>query len=241
MTTASASPMSVGTLDLNPYFKPWIGSEYQDRGSWSSNGELACAPHPLVHALDESHYAGDYEIDESLTERVINDWAFTRDRGGTFFRRVIQTVEGCEYSAVNPEAGWARIAYSNYVQEALSGPRIAPSLTQWTDAERCFFGQLAITRPRVLLVLGRRLWDRLPFAPQNRLLPLSLPTPDNPVTDAWAYPFEANGVRSLTIAVWSYHPSSSKFDWREAHRRVVAANMHFPHLEASIFDELGWR
>lgn len=227
------APMTVGHVDKAPFFLPWIGADYENRArEGQSNWH--------VHALGESHYPNDYEIDPSLTQRVVRDWAFQPGRGSLFFRRVIQAIEGIELDEVDAHAHWKNIAFSNYVQSVVAAPRMPPSQDQWLEASRAFFGQLAITRPRVLLVLGRRLWDRLPSGEENRLPPLALPDPSNPVTDAWGYAYMADGCPCFTIAVWSYHPSSSRFDWRDAHRRVTAAEMYWDNLSISIFGDLGW-
>lgn len=233
-------PMSVGQFDLAPQFDPWIGSAYRDRAERLAAGELFSGSNWFVHVLGESHYRGDYEVDRHLTNAVVSDWAGGTGRGSVFFHRILQAVHGKPYGEADHNSGWADIAYSNYIQDTLDGPRKAPSEAQWADARRRFFGQLAITRPRVLLVLGRRLWDRLPFGEENRVEPLGLPDPSNPVTDAWAYPYEVNGVKSLTIAVWAYHPSSSKFDAKDARRKVVAADMAYDNLTYSVIEELGW-
>ena len=189
--------------------------------------------------LGESHYQGDYDGDVDLTRRVVRDWAFGKERGSLFFRRIAQVVEECELDALDARRAWSAIAYSNHVQTTLSGPRIAPSAEQWRDAERRFVGQLLMTRPTTVLVLGRRLWDNLPASIGWKCPPLALRKTGEPLTDAWIYPYWRGKSIDVAIAVWTYHPSSGKFDWRDAARKILAAEAHYDNVLGWCWEEFG--
>jgi hypothetical protein len=210
--------MNEGHIDLKPRYRPWIGAGLSEHISLIEQNPVAeWGATPRTHVMGESHYSDDYPDDEHLTRTVISDWAFEKYRGGRFFTKVLQIIQACDADQVDRRSGWGGIAYSNFVQELLPACRRAPSTAQWEDARRRFFGQLAITRPNILLVLGKRLWQQLPWT-----VGVSIPTipldDRSPAYDAWLYPYWVDGNLRFTVALNVIHPSGRGFSWREAAR-----------------------
>lgn len=228
-----------GALERWPNFCPWIGADYGMRAARYFSTNPPDVNGRFLHVLGESHYLGDYPEDIELTRSVVSDWAFGEGRGGLFFRRIAQATQECELDAVDARKAWSGIAYSNYVQSALTGPRRAPSAEQWREAERSFVAQLMITRPTTLLVLGRRLWDNLPSSFGWKCPPLQLRKDQPPVTDAWIYPYWRGKQIDLAVAVWTYHPSSGKFDWRDAAHKILMAEAHYDNLLGWCWEKFG--
>lgn len=191
------------------------------------------------HVLGESHYdegpVDEQHLDPSTTKDVVRTWALKRNSGGAFFTRVASVVLNEAPDTFDRQAAWSEFAFSNFVQEFMAGPRIAPSPAAWKDAQTRFFGQLAITQPEVLVVLGSRQWDQLPS------VGVAIPGmkfdvhPDwAPVMDAWLYPYWVAGSLVCTIAVKVVHPSAGfgRWNWRTAAERAhTAAFCHSNVLE----------
>ncbi|WP_151954206.1 hypothetical protein [Sphingomonas sp. EC-HK361] len=182
------------------------------------------------HVMGESHYTrledGAYQRTPDLTQTVISDWALEKSAGGSFFTRVGAVVENKEPGSFDRRSTWEGIAYSNFVQQLLDGPRKPPTPAMLDEARSCFFGQLAISRPDVLVVLGTRLWEELPLD-GVKLSPLQFACePDWPILeDAWLYPLEIDDTLTFTIAVKIVHPSAGfrRWNWRVAARRAHTA------------------
>lgn len=189
---------------------------------------------PFLHVLGESHYIlpGEHAYDDTpeLTNQIVSEWAFEPSRGRSFFTRVAQFTEGKEAEELDRRAAWADIAYSNFVQSSLPAARTAPTQDMWERARRCFFAQLAITRPTVLIVLGDRLWQQLPCDRCRRLTPLQIERGGAEVDDAWQYRYSAGGTDESVIAVKIVHPSGRGFNWRVAAERVNIASMYARNL-----------
>lgn len=229
--------VQIGEIDEQPYYDPWIGGDYASRKRRLANGELFSGANWFLHILAESHYADPEEQNRDLTKQVVCRWAFPGGPDAIFFNRALQAVNEADYYSVD-RSTWSDVAYSNYVQSPLNASRIAPNAGQWSEAAKCFVAQLAITQPRVLLVLGKRVWDRLTDSIGERVPPLHIMRTGRTVDDAWVYPVRTlNGVH-FTVAVWAYHPSSGKFDGQAAHDRVIAADMAYDNLTHAYRQEI---
>lgn len=226
--------MEVGAVESYPFYDPWIGAEYADRKRRLANGEHFSGSNWFLHVLGESHYVDNAEENSrDLTKQVVCRYSDPRGSSAVFFNRVLQTAQGCDYYSVDRQAGWSDIAFSNYIQEPLSASRLPPNDAQWAQASKCLVGQISITQPRVILVLGKRLWDWFTYNYQS----ISEETPSldvfrnkTTVNDACILAYQTGEGLRFSIAVWSYHPSSSKFDGQLAHDRIVAADMAYDNL-----------
>lgn len=201
---------------IRPFYLPWVG-----KNTTGSEGVR-------WHVMGESHYLSEgpdaYTNSPQLTRQIVADWGLAETHSSAFFTRVAAVIAHCDPSRVDRAAAWQSIAYSNFIQEPMSGPRIAPTPQQSADACRLFCSQLASTRPEVLVVLGNRLWQQLPtdmgcsvptfqFAPEPDWLPIE---------DAWIYPYHVEGVLVCTVAVKIVHPSAGhgRWNWEIAAQRV---------------------
>ena len=206
-----------GRVDRSPRFQPWIGAAAMFDGGvrW--------------HVMGDSHYAGadGYADDPAVTCQVVRDWALQRSAGSAFFTRVAAMILNQEPNSFDRAAAWNGFAFSNFAQRLVTGPRKSPSKEMWDEARACFFGQLVLTRPEVLIVLGDRAWQQLPDDVGVKLPPFRFDVePEWPaITDGWFYPFEVDGDIVGTVAIKVVHPSAfgGRGDWRIAAARTHTA------------------
>lgn len=229
--------IEAGEVDLPPNFEPWLGPRYEplnyDDDLWR------------VHVMGESHYSRPedfdrYEAGPDLTRIVVADWAMAPSKGGAFFTRVASMVSNKPADELDRGKTWGGIAYSVFVQQLLTGPRQAPDATQWEDARRRFFAQLALTRPAVLVVLGSRHWEQLPWQVGVKAPPFRFGIlPDAPVIDdAWVYPFWDQDRFWCTLAIKVTHPSAGygRWSWEVAARRVTSAMGCYSNVLEHCYD-----
>ncbi len=237
------------------YFKPWIGPDFAEIQRLREQNPIVLTAqrdfwaHP-IHVLGESHYGHPDEYRDDFTETVIRKCAFAPSRCGRFFAKILQVVGNRHISELDREHHWHKLAFSNYVQDLLPKSRQQPSNAEWDRGAAAFRTQLAITRPEILLVLGRRLWDHLPRdfgfpLPLLRLPTDVLPLPQSygdrevVVNEAWAYVYETGGRKRLSIAVYVLHPSGRGFDWCIAARRLNTVRVYYDNI-GSGEDFAGW-
>jgi len=170
--------------------------------------------------MGDSHYVspGDpdaYDDGPELTRQVVMDYALAQCDGGAFFTRVACVVTGDRPDMIDRRVAWGSFAFSNFVQSPVVGPRIAPTAEQFADARARFFGQLAITRPEVLIVLGARAWNELPDDVGAKAPAFAYSVfPDwSSVDDAWLYPHWVGDELICTLAVKIVHPSAGFGRW----------------------------
>lgn len=225
--------MEVGLIEDFPFYDPWIGAEYADRRRRIQNDDHFSGSNWFVHVLGESHYVDDAaENSRDLTKRVVCRYSDPAGSSAVFFNRVLQAVQGCDYYAVNRD-GWSDIAFSNYVQTPMSASRVPPNDEQWAQAAKSLVGQLSITQPRVLLVLGKRNWDWFTYNHSDIMdsaPPLDVFRNGSKIEDAKILAYQLGAQTLFTIAVWTYHPSSSRFNGQAANDRVIAADMFHDNL-----------
>jgi hypothetical protein len=219
--------VEAGISTSPPLYTPWLGSIYQQHAEASRTdfAENWTCDRTLV--LGESHYHDEspdgYDDDTNLTTSVFNDWHATDDRGGLFFRRIAHMLAASDVAAQDRTALWRRFAFANFVQSSVATPRTPPSQSQYLDARVRFWGLLDIARPTVVLVLGKRNWENLPYREGCRI-PKDWFANFNIDVDCWFYPYVcANGQRDACLAVNVCHPSARQFDVNlaSAHYRAV--------------------
>lgn len=221
--------MEFGKPAVSPYFRPWIGSDYEealhavDTRSFT-NGKL-----DRVHLMGESHYS-DEELSPDWTTDAVKNLALTQNRYGRFWTSAIQTYTNLPTSDFDRAEAWQCVAYSNFIQKPLQAARQAVPDEHWKSGQDAFFAQLAHTRPTVLVVLGKRLFSNLPNIGMR--IPWNLaPCPDwEPIEDAWLYGYETEQGRHLTVAVSVTHPSGRGFQWEKAARRVAGARIFYSNI-----------
>lgn len=224
-----------------PFFEPWIGSDYAllqerlrvaplDPGVWA---------YPY-HVMAESHYCEPHEIRPGLTRSTVEKCGFSSNAGkcSAFFTRVLKIVRADEHPELTRKQHWQKLAFSNFLQEVMTGPRIVPTREQFEDARQAFRGQLRLTTPDVLLVLGQRTWSELPRDFGFAISTLqAIEDPAILIKEAWAYVYEVAGIRRLTVAVYVIHPSAGggAFKWEKAAIRARTAGIY--HSNIGVSDE----
>lgn len=210
-----------GVVEKLPLLKPWLGNNYFPHDDSSDLTRW--------HVMGESHYGRPddpkaYVAHETVTAEIVREWALKRSTGSAFFTRVSSIVENTPPDLVDHSTSWNSIAYSVFIQEFMDGPRIAPTREQWDDARSRFFGQLAMTRPSLLVVLGSRQWEQLPWTVGAKVPQFRFEVqPDWPtVDDAWLYPFWEGDDFWCTLAVKVTHPSAGfgRWNWQIAAQRA---------------------
>lgn len=158
-------------------FHPWIGATYGPKSRFGVR----------LLVLGESHYGNDPEYSDSgLTQEVVREWA--QNKRARFFTIIAKVLHGSE-DWIDDETRreiWEHIAFYNFVQSVVPGPRTPPTFRQWCDAQAPFDITLKSLKPDSVFILGSRLSEHV------------LNLPDSLTFD--------------TIA----HPSSSQFRYKEA-------------------------
>jgi hypothetical protein len=187
----------------NVKFKPWIGSRYQEA--------------PLgrkVLVLGESHYDWDSDEpindDSDVTNKVIQEQlvgGYTK----AFWTHIVKTFLNHKPSLDEKRAFWHSVAFYNYIQSSAGfGPRVPPSSEQFVKSEPAFFEVLQSLQPRLMVVLGYRLWGRLPTT--NFEEAPEIPEADHVGTGRYHY------LGGSCLAICLKHPSSgfNGLDWHAA-------------------------
>jgi hypothetical protein len=220
------------------FFKPWIGADYERLRTQIEAGEFEhdVWSHPY-HVMGESHYGKPEEYDPGLTRLMVERCGHHSSHGkcSAFFGKVLKIVTGQELTTLEREEHWRKLAFSNFLQDLMPGPLVPPQEHQWERGRRAFRKQLALTRPEVLLVLGQRLWGNLPrdFGfPAAEMVSMNGQVT---IKEAWAYVYEQQGRKRLTLAVYVIHPSAGggAFKWRIAAERARTAAIYYSNVEVS--------
>ena len=182
-------------------FLPWEGLHY----SKGFNGVRT-----LV--LGESHYQWNRgrdikewrEVTRTLVQEQL-DGGYTK----AFWTNIAFTFLNRAPSLDDKRAFWSSVAFYNYVQESAGGAaRLAPKDESWQASEGAFSTVLHQLKPEFILVLGYRLWKRLP--PMNR----------TEAADGYGWAYRYDGGSAVVYGI--RHPSSG-FNARKWHDRVVTA------------------
>lgn len=161
-------------------FYPWIGKNW----GVSFGGKL-------ILVLGESHYcASPADAYPGMTWDIIKDLfdpnsphepykntytKFAKALSGKFDRMTI----------ADKEELWESVAFYNYIQEPLTGPRIAPSDAQFKASEEAFEEVVDTWQPDVIIAWGHRLYSHLPgWGYQGR----NVQGPDGTQFETWVYP-----------------------------------------------------
>jgi hypothetical protein len=133
---------------------PWQGVNYPARRllllgescySWRENGELI---HPEPH----------HPVN-------LAEWAMAEpDTPIRFLRKLTRALCGVEApSAEQTQIAWQSIAFTNYVPVAVGeGHAANPTVALWAQAASELPDVLNLLKPRLVIVLGREMWNRMP-------------------------------------------------------------------------------
>jgi hypothetical protein len=162
--------------------------------SWHENGKLR---HPSPHhssdivkwVIDDFEgHLGNMPFMITLSRALANEQCPSRDR--------LRFV-------------WSRVAFANYVTDSVGvGARIPPSAEMWKKAEREFPALLDRLAPSRVIVLGKRMWERMP------------PTDIEITKEVQGYRL----VSGRTAMCWALKHPARGLSWRE-----LAAIVHFSY------------
>lgn len=161
----------------HPFFKPWIGKDYY-------KGYLK----RRILVLGESHYCAlPNDAVPDLTINIIKDLLDPDSPSEPYkntYRKFEHALAGHRLENAERVQLWNKIAFYNYVQYPLLGPRKAPERTEFKDSVEPFFEVLGDLSPDVVIVWGQRLYNNLPqFGSQIPDLVL----PDGSEIECWSY------------------------------------------------------
>lgn len=223
------------------FFEPWVGRDYArlKQQQFEEQGavlEPSVWAHPF-HVLGESHYGDQTEYEPNFTRSLVEKCGHSSTYGkcSAFFAKVLKIVQADEHPELTREQHWQKLAFSNYIQDLMQGPRVAPSAEQWERGREAFPEQLKATTPGTLLVLGQRLWKNLPRDFGFQVSKLEAMSGLVTVEEAWAYVYEVNGVKRLSLAVYVIHPSAGggAFKWRIAAERARTVAVYHSNIAVS--------
>lgn len=137
-------------------FLPFIGHDYQSGGIFSKR----------IMVLGDSHYCDDIkDAVPSITRDVINYYLDPASENEGW----MQTYKKFERSLVNKQTTyaeskeiWNSLLFYNFLQVPLNGPRVAGTADEYRDAASSFFEVIDRYKPQVIIVWGKRLWDKMP-------------------------------------------------------------------------------
>lgn len=201
------------------HFEPWEGNAYK-RGlgvcGFDREGHIVYGtednPGVKILVLGESHYCAKTEDDRpSLTNDIINDLLDPESEHEPYkntYTKFIKSLTGFYDGLTNDQKrdAWNHILFYNYVQEAMNKPRQSPSEKQFYEAQAPFFEVLERNSPDMIIVWGKRLYNRLPrYGKQHPDLDLPLDLGKDCSLEIWAYEVKGKWIPVLSIN----HPSGA--------------------------------
>lgn len=128
-------------------FLPWIGEHYYKTGFAGKR----------ILVLGESHYCQNVsDASEDITRRVIMDLLDPTSEHEAYkntYTKFAQALLGRgELSFADKELFWNSVAFYNYVQVPMSGPRVAPTQDNFRNSETAFFEVIEMLRPDIIIV-----------------------------------------------------------------------------------------
>jgi hypothetical protein len=171
----------------SPAFNPWEGPFY----SKGLNGVK-------LLVVGEALYSGDKRFkDASRPQPGEADWTekFVRDlaikgpgQHRPFWTKVTKLLlnrcKGEPISTADRTELWNRIAFYNYIQWWMPSGRTKPTQGMWEEAREPFLSVLKKLSPRLVLVLGLRLYENLPPV-STQLVPIAHPSSRGFTYERW--------------------------------------------------------
>lgn len=231
--------ISPAKLIGQPFFDPWIGDDYRLAREAALAGESSCCG-GLWHIMGESHYGKPEEYSPGFTRVMIEEAC--SPRASRFFDTILSIATGKPFADIERRADWSRFAFSNFVQDMLPKTRKRPNEAEWRRGRDAFFGQLVLTRPKQLLIVGKTQWEWTPKAGYIPIAPFQPAINSGGGTEAGVYAYEVEGEIAFTLVTWVYHPSSwGELDVEVAQQRVrELTNIGCNVLSELQCDKNGW-
>ena len=102
-----------------------------------------------------------------MTRSIIEGLAIPQGNG--YSDRVLRLVTGADgpLSRAQRADFWERVAFCNFIQTVLTGPRVRPTKTMWAAGREPLLQTIAELEPQAILVLGAGIAWHLPAIPAN--------------------------------------------------------------------------
>ena len=193
----------------NINFRPWVGEQYLSEGFKGKR----------ILVLGESHYCDELsegsrcyplckkanmrkdcfsQTEDRTRENLYEYMGYRYQQTSLCFERA---VAGKELSMDEREEFWQGIIFYNYIQHAMSGPRVAPQPEHWVKSELAFKEILEQYLPDYIIVWGVRLYNSLPAwdGVESKLY-----VNENDSTDIWTYTIKGKPIPAMKV----HHPSA---------------------------------
>ena len=186
---------------------PWIGENYENGGIFKKK----------IVILGESTYT---EEDKDTSQ--YNIWMAQDHIDGysdVFRTKLARTFLNTEKESLYKISEfWHSVAYLNYITTPLDGPRKAPSEDQWKQHHQPLNELLKELEPKLMIVLGFRMWDRWRY--DSPLYLSEGPTiPKAGRKETYYYSINEN----TKILLYGMRHPSSGFSWRIEHLSFMNA------------------
>lgn len=191
-------------------FKPWVGNHYLTKGYQGQRILVLGESHYCIKELVEGgrcYPICKKEIMNSechhQTQDVVHEAVY--DYCGQPYLRCFVSFERAMAGQVLTQeervAFWESVMFYNYIQYALSAPRISPNPEYWGKSVKPFVELLEKYSPDKIIVWGVRLYNGLPEL-GGRGFKLELD--DGDTADYWVYTINGKRIPALKI----HHPSA---------------------------------
>ena len=185
-------------------FLPFVGKDYHSGGIFGRK----------LMVMGDSHYGS---VPSPDTTRQVLGWyldpSVEREGWMNTFLKFERSLVGKETTAQDSRKIWDSVLFYNYLQVLLSGPREAGTDQQYKDSSASFYEVLSQYRPDLLIVWGKRVWQKLPW--QGWTEGETIHVDDYPI-DNGTYTLPC-GHKVKTVCV--YHPSVG-YSWDYWHRVI---------------------
>lgn len=153
-------------------FLPWVGKYYERGIGYDNDGNL-CYGGKKVLVLGESHYYAEAETEQDLIDGAKNpNWTkgaintlLHHPSGHTWprtFHKFEHAIVGKPLNEGARQEFWDHLAYYNYVQALVGGPRETPKAKDLEESTDPFFAVLEELRPDYIIAWGMRLYWNMP-------------------------------------------------------------------------------
>lgn len=190
-------------------FQPWVGKSYHNGGIFGKK----------IMALGDSHYGT--KQNANITREVLGwylDKSIEREGWMNTYLKFERSLVGRETTAEESNDIWQSILFYNYLQVLLTQPREAGTDKQYKDSSAAFMQVLEQYQPELVIVWGKRLWQKLPNENWTDAEAISITYQSSQLEhEDIGYYTLPNGhiVRCLCV----YHPSAG-YDWSFWHKVI---------------------